>query len=204
MLGVRDARSSYVESSAALNVDLQALTDALDQPDIDLRALLRHLADDARVAVPSFVGLSLTVVIDDYPVTLRVMNDVDPTTVAASARVPVGAFSDAVSEGTLVFYASNAGALVDFAADVSYALRLDLPAVVLDADLPGAFEFIGLSGATELSQINQAIGILIEHGNHPEAAHDELRHLARFARRPVLDTAVLLIAATRQASAEPA
>ena len=54
--------------------DLRSLTDALDEPGIDLEGLLRALLEDIRLAVPSYLGLTITSIIDGYPVTLTALD----------------------------------------------------------------------------------------------------------------------------------
>jgi hypothetical protein len=74
---------------------------------------------------------------------------------------------------TVTLYAGRPGALVDLAADLSWILNVPSDAVVLDDD-------ITVSGRDEeqsleaLSIMNQAIGVLIDHGYPPESALPEL------------------------------
>ena len=58
-----------VEIPAALAADLAILTAALDEPGTDVADSLRQLAADATVAVPTFLGLSVTVHGSDPPFT---------------------------------------------------------------------------------------------------------------------------------------
>ena len=103
------------------------------------------------------------------------------------------------AESRVTLYAATAGAFVDLAADLSYALHLpactDRSAnagspdsddqrhgrvgtdrrIILDADLLPSPLASGVSGLSELSTINRAIGVLIGHGQHPDDAADSLR-----------------------------
>jgi hypothetical protein len=50
--------------------------------------------------------------------------------------------------------------------------------ITLDADVPPSPLVSGVSGLSELSTINRAIGVLIGHGHHPDHAGDTLRRRA--------------------------
>jgi hypothetical protein len=50
--------------------------------------------------------------------------------------------------------------------------------IELDADLPPLTRESGISGLADLSTINQAVGVLIVNGHHPDEAHDTLRRQA--------------------------
>jgi hypothetical protein len=161
--------------SAALAADLKLLTDSLDEPGIDLEALLQALAVGTSAAVDSYLGLMMTLVIDSFPFTLTTMGPVD---VATSLRLPLNVLCDVEPGSVLVLYASRPGAFVDLAADVGFALGLAPDVVTLDGDLSPTSDAGGLNGLAEMSQVNQAIGILIEQGHVPESARDELHHMA--------------------------
>ena len=105
-------------------------------------------------------------------------------------------------DSRVVFYATTPGAFVDMAADFGYALDTptitpDDPArsadssdrdvwhgldrcdehrpIVLDADLPPPTTTSGLVGLDELSTVERSVGIMIDHGHHPDHAHATLR-----------------------------
>jgi len=161
-------------------------------------ALLAFTAD-LRAAVPSYLGLQLTIVENDRPVTLtEIKADRIATT---SLRLPLAAVSPNVDpESWITLYAATAGAFVDLAADLGYSLNLPTAThaatgatggssdyhgqrvrdrrIVLDADLPPSTAFSGLSGLDELSTINRATGILIGQGHHSDRAGDTLRRNA--------------------------
>jgi hypothetical protein len=50
--------------------------------------------------------------------------------------------------------------------------------IELDADLPPPTRESGISGLADLSTVNQAVGVLIADGHHPDDAHDTLRRQA--------------------------
>jgi hypothetical protein len=168
-----------MEIPAALAADLKALTDALDEPGTDLEAILRTLGADARSAVDSFRGLTMTLIIDSSPLTLTTM---DPVDVATSLRLPLDALCDVEPGSELVLYADKPGAFVDLAADLSFALGLAPEVVTLDDDLNPASGPAGMVGLTEMSHVNQAIGILIDQGHLPVSARTELDRLAQQAQ----------------------
>jgi hypothetical protein len=182
-----------MEIPAALAADLKALTDALDEPGTDLETLLRTLAADARSTVDSFRGLTMRLIIDGYPITLTTM---DPVDVGASLRMPLKALCDVEPGSELLLYADKPGAFVDLAADLSYALRLTPDAVILDDDLNPASSPAGIGGLTEMSHVNQAIGILIDQGHLPRNARTELERLAHQAETTVHAAAEHLIRTT--------
>ncbi len=160
-----------------LSDQLDALTNALAEPGTDLQDVVAALADDVTAAVPSFLGLTLTVLLDGRPVTVTA---IDPDLVAAagtSLQLPLERLAGAAPGSSVVFYAGRPGAFVDLAADTRYAYGLDGD-VVLDGHLNPLTRVSvvdpGINGSTEMSVINQAIGVLIARGHLPEEAHDEL------------------------------
>ena len=160
----------------ALASDLASLTAALGTPGTDLEALLAGLSESIRLAVPSCVGLSMTVVVDGFPLTLATVDEV--AEVAASMRLPLSALGVAGPGCVVVFYSANPGAFVDLAADAAFALGGDHP--VLDADLHPPVA-TGLGGLDALSAVNRAIGFLIGEGWTSEEADAELHLRARAA-----------------------
>ena len=128
-------------------------------------------------AVPSYLGLQLTIVEHDHPVTLtRIATD---RTAHTSLRLPLTALdprSDPKSR--VILYAATAGAFVDLAADLSYVLQEGDDRIVLDADLPPSTLVSGTTGLYELSTSNRAIGLLIGRGQHPTDARATIRREA--------------------------
>lgn len=166
-----------MDLSAALASDLAALTAALDVPGADLGGLLTGLSHTLRRAVPSCVGLSLTVVVDGDPFTLGTVA-VDAS-VATSMRLPLAPLALLGSAGVVVFYATRAGAFVDLAADADFVLGAGR--AVLDDDLEPAARHPGLGGLDDLSLVNRAIGFLIGGGHTPAEATAELDRRAHQA-----------------------
>lgn len=182
-----------MEITAAVAADLEALTEALQEPGserVDLEELLRDLARDARHAVPSYQAMSLRVATPagDFAVT-AMENGITADEVVTSLHLAL-----AESGGTVTFYAGRAGAFVDLAADLSQILRLPAQRIVLDKHL--AIPLVPLGDATGLAAlaiVNQGIGVLIEHGFSPQNALHELHKRARQCDAAVLDIAVELL-----------
>jgi hypothetical protein len=178
--------------SNGIGLESSALDDALD-------ASLAAFAAAIETAVPSYLGMQLTIRQDGYPVTLTRITP--HRTATTSLRVPLTVLGRRFEpDSRVTFYATTAGAFVDLAADLSYALHLPTSTdrstdaidssggddrrhvevhgdrrITLDADMPSPL-VSGVSGLSELSTINRAIGVLIGHGHHPDHAGDTLRH----------------------------
>jgi hypothetical protein len=166
-----------VNISAAVAADLAALTAGLGDPDVDLERQLHHLGANLTRAVASFCGLTMTIRLEGHDISLRAGDGIDAK---ASLHIPLSPLGAAQDGSALVVYAKVSGAFVDLAADLSYALGIDLALLVLDGHLPVDVETSGsgLAGLDEFSRINQAIGVLIGRGHSPDGALDELRRLA--------------------------
>jgi hypothetical protein len=169
-----------------LSAQLSALSTALDDQRIDLRAVVGALAADVAAAVPSFLGLTMTLLLDGRPVTVMAVEADRAAAAGASLRLPLDPLAGAAPGSSVVFYAGRPGAFVDLAADTCYAYGLDGD-VVLDGHLtppPRAVQaHPGVYGSDEMTVINQAIGVLIEHGRLPGEAHEELlRRAAQHGR----------------------
>jgi len=164
---------------------LAELSAALGDPGDDLPAVLEVLVDDLMTAVPSFLGLSITLfpgedaAQDTTGVTLDFLPPSLFGAVRTSLLVPLGAQGGAGPGGTVVFYAGRAGAFVDLAADTRSACHLG-GQVTLDQHLPsaGTVGTSGTFGPTEAGIINRAIGVLIGRGRTPEEARRILHRRA--------------------------
>jgi hypothetical protein len=160
-----------------LSAQLGALTSTLDDPGIDLEAVIATLTADVTAAVPSFLGLTMTLLLSGRPVTVTAIDADLAATAGASLQLPLDPLAGAAPGSSVVFYAGRPGAFVDLAADTRYAYGLDGD-VVLDAHLTSlpraAGVHPGVNGSDEMTLINQAIGVLIARGHPPEEAHDEL------------------------------
>lgn len=169
-----------MEITAALGADLTELTGPFDtsDPNLGLESSLRQLAADTKLAVRSYLGLSVTITIGDQQITLTGLEAfTQPGDIVTSLLVPLPA---AESDGTgpppqigVVLYAGKPGAYVDLAADLAWLTGRPLGAFVLDRHLtpPGTTATTGLRA---LSVINRAIGVLIDRGHTPGQARREL------------------------------
>jgi hypothetical protein len=127
--------------TAAMAAALASLTEALDDPDIDIAHSIRLLSLDAAAAVPSFRGLSVVVPESDPPLMFTMLID-------GAVAADVGTSLSLQWQGrrtvprsstvAVVLYAAAPGAFVDLAADVVWLTALPARDVVLDEhlDLP--------------------------------------------------------------------
>jgi hypothetical protein len=193
-----------VDLPAAVLVHVQNLTASIGQDDRDLSDTLVALTMALRSTATSYCGFQLTIVENQWPVTLTVFTDGHDVPVGTSLRLPLGLVSRTVDgESRVVFYAGIPGALTDLAADLSHALggiTVEQPSIAaddadrrgprgdghrrvieLDADLPPVSRRSGLTGLVELTVLNRAIGMLVDQGHDIEQAHHVLRRDAASA-----------------------
>lgn len=162
--------------TAALAADLRVLTDALDEPGVDIEHSLHQLTLDAAAAVPSCLGLSVVVTNSDPPFTVSVLAD---GALAGDIRTSLHVLVPGTGAGrgpaaALILYAGALGTFVDLAADLAWLTGRPLTAVTLDEHLTVP---AGPDIATQLqaaSDINQAIGVLIGRGYTPQQADWQL------------------------------
>lgn len=172
-----------MEITHALAADLAELGEALHEPGVDVTAEMRKLGADVKAAVRSFLGLSITLQVDGESVTLTGLEaDAEHAQVLSSLAIPLRSLNPASSTGQLVLYAARSGAFVDFAADLSWATGAEQASFVLDRHRNVDLAAPQLSGLSELSAINQAVGVLLDKGHPPEHARAELDRRARQAR----------------------
>jgi hypothetical protein len=156
---------------------LGVLTEALDEPGTDIAHSLQQLALAAAVAIPTFRGLSVLVPHSDPPFTVTTLADgVKAGDIRTSLQVllpTMGADHDAASVA-VILYAAAPGTFVDLAADLAWLTGRPMSEVTLDGHLtvPAAADIGAQLHAA--SDINQAIGVLIDRGYTPRQAH---RHL---------------------------
>jgi hypothetical protein len=162
---------------------LDVLTEALENPGTDLPTVLAVLVDDLRAAIPSELGLTVTITQAGDTITLTTVEPHAPPATGASLHLPLDEVTAAGPGSTATFYAARPGAFVDLAADIRHAYGLDRQVVIdghLGDPLPAAAarSWTRVTGLAELSVINQAIGVLIELGHHPDTARTVLQHRA--------------------------
>jgi hypothetical protein len=185
-----------MDISAQLAADLAALSQALDG-DADLETTVRDFAAAAKLAVTSYLGMTITITAGGHKVSLDVPEHARAAhEIGASLLIPLDDTTVTEAGSSLVLYAATPGAFVDLAADLTYALHVGPDTLVLDAHLTPSFKNVGLDGLADMTHINQAIGILIERGHTPAGARAELQHLAGQAETTVRVIAHQLIHAT--------
>ncbi|WP_411284224.1 hypothetical protein [Lapillicoccus sp.] len=115
---------------------LAALTELLGDADVDIAATLTMLADRVRLAVPSFLGLSVLVTGAGSGLQVDVMEQVFVGRIQSSLLIPTSEALARVSRGerptarpsiALVLYAARPGARVDLAADLAWLTSLPWP-----------------------------------------------------------------------------
>ena len=162
--------------SAALATDLGILTAALDEPAADVLHSLHRLGVDAHAAVPSFLGLSVTVDGSDPSFAFTSFEEGAADGVRTSLRLTLpGAGEDSASPPVaLILYAGTPGTFVDLAADLAWLTGRPPSDFALDQHLSvPAWSDAGTS-LRVASVINQAIGVLIGRGYTPRQAHSTL------------------------------
>jgi hypothetical protein len=180
-----------------LTEQLGELTITLGDPGTDLKAMLDVLSDDLTAAVPSYLGLTLTLHLDQGPVTLTTV-DTD-LALAAGARIefPLATMPSVDHAGTLVCYARRPGSFVALAAETGLVLR-PRGQHILDDPKPSTAptQPAGISGLGNLTVINRAIGVLISGGRSPAQAHAELLRRAGLDGRALPEVAEEVVSGT--------
>jgi hypothetical protein len=196
-------RSASVDHPAALLAHLHDLAASIGQDDQELDNTLEALNAALHSTASSYCGFQLTIVENQWPVTLTAFTDGHNLRVGTSLGLPLGLVSRVDGESRVVFFAGTPGAFTDLAADLSYALggipvdqaspavdgvdqrgtRVDghRRVIELDADLPPLYRKSGLTGLAELTVLNRAIGMLVSQGFGIEQAQEHLRRNAAAA-----------------------
>ncbi|MEO8749724.1 MAG: ANTAR domain-containing protein [Allobranchiibius sp.] len=173
-----------MDVTAGVAAALATLSQAAHDPgldDLDLERLLHEFAHDIKLAVRSYLGMSLSIATAAGAFCLTAMDELtDGANVATSLHLPLQASASATVPSTVTFYASQAGALVDLAADLTWILSLAPDVLILDGHLTIPDED-SASSLGAISLVNQAIGVLIDRGCSPEDAFGELQQLSRRA-----------------------
>lgn len=166
-----------MEIDAALAADLGILTAALNEPGSDVADSLRQLTADAAAALPTFLGLSVTVDGSAPPFTFTTfVKGAGTGDVRTSLRLALPGVGDVglLPALVVVLYAGLPGAFVDLAADVAWLTAWPFSDIVLDQHLPAPAERGAATSLFEVSVINQAIGALIGQGYTLEQAEHHL------------------------------
>ena len=159
---------------ATLGAGLEDITDDLGHRFDQFRSVIR-------AAVPSYCGLSMTVVTGGIPVTINAPDhhsddDGSNVAVASSVVIPLPGISVRTS-GELVLFAAVPGAFIDLAADLAFVTSTELATFEVDTRLDGRVARpVDVEG---FSIIHQAVGYLIAAGSLPEQAHARIAELAQ-------------------------
>lgn len=175
---------------------LGLLSAALDDPGVDLVATLNRLAADTTLAVPTFLGMSLTITGGMSPVVFTALDPPQAASIETSLLLPLIAGPGANGRTVcLVLYASAAGAFVDLAADLEWLTGIGT--FVLDQHLKPPVDADAVGTLHAESVVNQAIGFLIAGGLTHGAAQRRVAELARttgqhrhIAAASILDAAI--------------
>ncbi len=175
-----------MEIDAALAADLGILSAALDEPGADVADSLRQLTADTTAAIPTFLGLTVTVDGSDPPFTFTTFvkgaGAGDARTSLSLALPGVGVGDVGLLPALMVvLYAGSPGTFVDLAADLAWLTARPFSDFVLDQHLPAHAERGAATSLFEASVINQAMGALIGQGHTPEQAE---RHLTAESAKP--------------------
>jgi hypothetical protein len=195
-----------VEITAALAADLAVLSEALDDSDADLVEELRQLVADVKLAVRSYLGLTVIASNSTFPLSLTAMEDfAHPDDVMTSLMIPLSDHDGgaAGSGVVLILYAARGGAFVDLAADLSWLTGRHLSDFALDQHLSLPVE-MGLDGVLGSSLVNQAIGVLIGRGYTPEQAELEIDTRAAASGHTHMEAATIILADLHRGGPDPA
>jgi hypothetical protein len=163
--------------SSVLAADLGLLSLAVQDADDDLATRLQSFDADLRGAVSSYLGLTVTIALDEHEIAFSMNEHADE--IRTSLRIPLTAVAGNDVGSSVVLYAAVAGAFVDLAADIGFALAMDASRLLLDEHLVPRIPVGAIIGLRAQATINRAIGVLIERGYTPEWARAELRGHAR-------------------------
>lgn len=165
-----------MDIGAALAADLSILTAALDEPGADVLQSLQQLVVDAQAAVPTYLGLSVTIDGSDPPFTITIIEDGAADDIRTSLRLTLPGVGEgrALPAVVLILYAGTPGTLVDLAADLAWLTGRPPSDFALDGHLSVPARSDTGTYLRTASVINQAIGVLIGRGYTPGQADREL------------------------------
>lgn len=140
-------RRLKVDLTGGLLSGVRKLVDWLDVDPAVVLAPLEALRGNLRRSVSSFVGLRLTIGPEHHPIVLSDFeSDQAGLEVRSSLTVPLASLAMTATEGEITFFAGRAGAFVDLATDLRFALGLTEDALPLDQQLAPLGPFNAVSG----------------------------------------------------------
>jgi hypothetical protein len=178
-----------VDPLAALIGQLHELgRGAGDDPD-ELSASVQELTARMTAAVPSFLGVTVTMPGETGRLTLTAVGP--PTDRPACTSLSFSVPQRDGGTGRITAYAHQPGTFVDLHADLTYLhettrhqpgrSRAAVLEIDLDRDLPAPSLVPGLVGLDERSTLDRAEGALINQGADPDDAQSQLRRQATAA-----------------------
>jgi hypothetical protein len=184
-----------VDVPSSLIEGLTLLSDALDDPVMDLEAILSVLTDDLVSAIPSYLGLIIILHVDGNPIIVSTLDSSRNGRARASLMLSLLPTVPGAAAGSVAFYSGEPGAFIELADDARWIFNLNGPPV-LDGHLTlgrdGA-EPAGIRGLTAHTNINQAIGVLIEEGHTRDGARAELARRSVGTGRSLPEIALQLL-----------
>jgi hypothetical protein len=186
-----------VELTAALAADLAILSEALDETHADIVEELGQFVADAKVAVRSYLGLTVTAGNSAFPLTFTVMEHLArPDDVRTSLMMPLSDNAAAAPgrELAVILYAAVPGAFVDLAADLCWLTGRRPSDYALDQHLRLPAQPDPDSGVLTASLVGQAVGVLLGRGYTPEQAMVEIDARATAAGHSRSDAAGIILA----------
>jgi hypothetical protein len=168
-----------VRITATLAEQLRLLIDE-PGPGDKLAVGLSRLGRDVALAVPSFLAASIVLARMGGEISISTIEGAaEPAGALASLAVPLSAatFGDEPCD-VLVLRAAAAGAFLLLADDLDGLLGPDHPPIDVDKHLswpptPTTESFA--ASLADLRVVDQAVGVLVDRGLHPDAARRELR-----------------------------
>ncbi len=191
-----------------LAAELNLLTQALDLPGTDVAETLTRLAADAHTAVDSYLGLSVLITAKRSPFDLTILNaGAHAADIRTSLLVPLSPATldeaPATASVALVLYAATPGAFVDLAADLAWITGRAIADFRIDEHRRLPASYTNPTPLAAMSDINQALGVLIGRGLTPEQAERDLHARAVAAGVDLVGAATLILAGIPPPAPEP-
>jgi len=178
--------------SASLAAALAVLTEALDEPAVDIANGLQGLSIDAAAAIPLYLGMSIVAPQNNPPLTITILIDGAKTTdIRTSLHVTLarGKGSPPVD---LILYGAAPGIFVDLAADIAWLTARPLSEIAIDEHRT-VLDAVDIAAQLRAaSDINQAVGVLVGRGRTLDEARRRLQAVADYNRTD-RQTAALLV-----------
>ncbi len=165
---------------AGLAAELRLLTQALDLSGADVADTLTRLAADAQCTVASYLGLSVAITANHSKLDFTVLSDgTRPEAIRTSLLIPLttataSARRSSTSVALILLAAASSGAFTDLSADLSWITGRAPADFRLDEHLALPASYTDPTAIAAMSNINQALGVLIGRGSTPEQAERDL------------------------------